>query len=148
MISYSKEIERIKNPKNIHEAVYASSPHSLKKIFEKDLIVSRLIDGGKDVVPLIAKELENKGLKLPEITLACFAYILLKVDPDSAAKILQPLFAKAIEKPGPFFINFAAHALRLVVKLPTKLLGTAHTKNELLETLEASKRLIKSDKEE
>lgn len=135
MADYSKDIEMLKNPENIKEAVYASSPYVLMKVFENDPIVRRLIRAGREVVPLISKEMK-KGLKLPEITLSCFAYILQKVDAESAVKILKPLFARTIDKPRGFFTNFAAHALRQALKLPTKPLEVVYTKNELLETLE------------
>jgi len=42
MADYSKDIERLKNPENIKEAVYASSPYVLMKVFENDPIVRRL----------------------------------------------------------------------------------------------------------
>jgi len=147
MTDYNKEIERIKNPENIREAVYASSPFVLKKTFENDLTVRRLVEAGQDVIPLITKELESEGLNLHEITLACFAYILHKVNPESAALILKPLFKVAIENPGPFFVNFANQTLRQVIKLPTKPFGSAYTKEELLETLEGIKDPIIKDEE-
>ena len=145
MTSYSKDIERIKDPENIHEAVYASSPYGLMTTFENDLTVRRLINAGHEVVPLIEKELKENWINLHEITLACFAYILQKVDLESAAKILSPVFVQAIKQPGPFFVNFAAYPLRKVFKLPTKPLGDTNTQTELLETLEASTRQIKID---
>jgi len=144
---YSKEIEVIKNPENIREAVYASSPYVLKKAFENDLTVNRLIRAGQKVVPLIAKELEANGLKLPEITLACFAYILQEVDLKCASEILKPLFAQATEKPGPFFVHFATHSLRQAVKLPVKFPDMAYTKAELSETLEQIKHPVQGGKE-
>lgn len=140
MVDYRKEIEKIKNPENIHEAVYANSPYVLMKAFEKDQTVSRLIRAGAKVVPLISEELEKNGLELPEITLACFAYTLQKINIESAIKILKPLFAKAVERRGPFFVNFAAHSLRQAVKLPIKPLEMAYTRAELLETLDLIKK--------
>jgi hypothetical protein len=38
--------------------------------------VGSLIEGGREVVPLIAKELEESGLDLDPVTLCCFAFIL------------------------------------------------------------------------
>ncbi|UCE16676.1 MAG: hypothetical protein JSV12_03470 [Candidatus Bathyarchaeota archaeon] len=139
MYDYKKDIEMIKNPENIREAVYASSPCGLMIAFENDLIVQRLINAGQEVVPLITEELEKTGLELPEITLACFAYILQKLNLTSAAKTLKPLFVRAVEKPGPFFVHFAAHALRQATKLQTKPLGMTYTRTELLESLKPGK---------
>ncbi len=135
MIDYGKKIEKIKNPENIRGALFASSPYVLKKAFEKDQTVINLIKGGREVIPPISEELEKKGLELPEITLACFAYILYKVDLKSAVKILKPLFTQAVEKPGPFFVNFAAHILRQGSNLPIKPLELVYTRDELLEVL-------------
>ncbi|MFQ5981422.1 MAG: hypothetical protein ACE5OZ_25040 [Candidatus Heimdallarchaeota archaeon] len=132
-----KGVERLKMPENIREAMYASSPYSLKKAFDNDPDVNRLIKAGEQTVPLIVKELESGGLELHEITLACYAYILQKVNPQTAARVLESLFAKAMEKPGPFFVNFAANSLREAAKLPAKSLGDTHSRAELVETLEA-----------
>ncbi len=126
----------IKNPENISEAVYASSPYVLRKAFENDPNVRSLIKAGREVVPLISKELEKNGLELHEITLACFAYILHKVDVKSAVKILKPLLAQTIERPGPFFVNFATHALRQESKLSIRPLEMVYTKAEILEILD------------
>jgi hypothetical protein len=139
MYDYGEDIERIKNPEHIREAVYASSPYVLMRAFENDLTVQRLINAGQEVVPLIAKELENTGLELPEITLACFAYILQRVDLESAVRILKPSFAQATEKPGPFFVHFAAHAIRQDRELPIKPLEMVYSEAELFEALEPRK---------
>jgi hypothetical protein len=141
MTDYRKDIDRIKDPENINEAVYASSPYVLRKAFESDRSVVRLISAGREVVPLISKEIEKHGMKLSEITLSCYAYILQKIDLEAALKILKPLFAKAIKNPGPFFVNFSAHALRQKVNLPIKPLQILYTKAELLETLEVINKL-------
>jgi hypothetical protein len=135
MTEYSKEIEKVKNPKNISEALYASSPYTLKKAFENDQTVLRLVKAGREVTPLLVEELAKNGLELNEITLSCFAYILHKVDPKLAVKILKPLFVKAMENPGAFFVYFAAHALRQESNLPTKPLELDYTRAELRETL-------------
>ena len=134
MTEYRKEIEKVKNPKNISEALYASSPYTLKKAFENDQTVLRLVKAGHKVTPLLVDELEKNGLKLNEITLSCFVYILHKVDPKSVT-ILKPLFVKAMESPGAFFVYFAAHALRQENNLPTKPLELNYTRAELRETL-------------
>jgi|GEM_PF-1997665 hypothetical protein len=139
MTDYRKEIESIKNPENIQEAIYASGPNALMKAFKRDPTVGRLIEGGRKVVPLIAEEIEKNGLKLDEITLSCFAFILQKVDLDSATKILKPLFIQAMKEPNPFFVNFAAHALRQGLRLPVKPSDPLYTRGELLETLERVK---------
>ncbi|UCG47886.1 MAG: hypothetical protein JSU94_20705 [Phycisphaerales bacterium] len=150
MYDYKTDIERLKDPRNIREAVYASSPYVLKTTFDDDVIVRRLIDAGNEVVPLIREELKSNFAELPEITLACFAYILQKVNAASAEQVLKPLFVRAAEKPGPFFVNFAAHAIRKSKQLPVSTEKMSLTKAELLETLKAvqdEKPKPKKDKE-
>ena len=136
MSKYHEEIERLKDPTNIKEALYASGPYTLMKAFKNDEIVSDLIKGGREVIPIIAEELKENSLELNEITLSCFAYILGKVDPDSGAEILKPLFIEAMKSPDPFFVNFAAHVLRQNAKMIVKTNDPLYTKGELLETLE------------
>jgi hypothetical protein len=135
MSDFQKDIETIKNPKNIKEALYASGPGTLLKAFEKDPTVIRLIRGGPKVIPLISQEIKENGLKLHRITLSCFAYILQKIDPAAAAAILKPLFIQSMKKPDPFFIYFAAHAIRRDLKLPVKLDDPEYSYGELQETM-------------
>jgi hypothetical protein len=140
MNEYVIGIEAIKDPENIREAVYASSPRVLRVMFENDPIVRRLIDAGKKVIPLIEKELRDNGLDLHEITLACYAYILQKIDEKSARRILTPYFLWAMEKPGVFFVHFAAAPLRKATKLKKIPLGVTLTMKELNATLKSIKR--------
>jgi hypothetical protein len=135
MTDFHEDINSLKNPKNIKEALFASGPSLLMRAFEKDQTVMRLVRGGAKVAPLIAKELEKNGMKLDTITLSCFAYILQKVDPAIAAKVLKDLFIKAMKCPDPFFIYFAVHALRQNLKLPFKPHDPEYTYGELQETL-------------
>ncbi|MFX0107269.1 MAG: hypothetical protein ACFE7R_03220 [Candidatus Hodarchaeota archaeon] len=128
-------IEAIKNPENIREAVYASSPRVLRMVFDNDPIVRRLIGAGQKIIPLIERELEDNRLNLHEITLACYAYILQKVDEESARRILTPHFLWAMEKPGVFFVHFAATPLRKGTNLEKKPLGVTLTLDELNATL-------------
>jgi hypothetical protein len=139
MPDYRNEIERIKNPENIHEAVYASGPYTLMRAFENDPTVGSLIEGGREVIPLIAEQLKESGLNLNKITLSCFAFILQKVDLDAAVEILTPLFVQAMQTPDPFFVHFAAHTLRQGVNLPVKPSDPLHSRDELQETLERVK---------
>ena len=133
-MSYREDIEKIKNPKNIREALCASSPYTLRKAFENDQTVRHLIKAGREVAPLLSEELKN-GLTLNEITLSCFTYILHNIDPALTVKILKPLFAEAMKTPGAFFVYFAAHILREESNLPTKPLQMDYTRAELQETL-------------
>ncbi len=141
MPGYLKDIERLKNPENIHEAIYASSPYVLMKAFEQDPTVKRVIKAGSKIVPVILEEIEKNGLNLHEITLSCFAYILQKVDIESAVQCLEKPFSLAIEKPGPFFVHMAAHTLRQGFKLTIKPLEVVYSRTELLEILEHMKRV-------
>jgi hypothetical protein len=136
MVNYREEISKIKNPENIKEAMYASDPRVLMVAFQRDPTVSKLIRGKSKVVPLIVEELEKNGLNLDEITLSCFAFILQKVDLDSATKILKPIFIQAMKDPGPFFVHFAANVLRQGNKLPFNPFDPLYKRAELLETLE------------
>lgn len=136
MPSYVKDIERLKNPANIREAIYASSPYVLMNAFEQDATIQRFIRAGRKIVPVIHEEIEKNGLNLHEITLSCFAYILQKVDVASAVKCLEKPFTRAIEKPGPFFVHVAAHTLRKGFKLTVKPFEAVYSRAELLEILE------------
>jgi hypothetical protein len=133
-MSYREDIEKIKNPKNIREALCASSPYTLRKAFENDETVSHLIKAGREVAPLLTEELKN-GITLNEITLSCFIYIFHKVDPTQTVNILKQLFAEAMKSPGAFFVYFAAHILRQESNLSTKPLQMDYTRAELQETL-------------
>jgi hypothetical protein len=146
MSDIEKDIEIIKDPRNIQEALFASGPHVLMKAFEKDPIVIRLIRAGLKVVPRISAEIKENGLRLDTITLSCFAYILQKVDIQTAAAVIKPLFIQAMKKPDPFFIYFAAHTLRQNFKLPFKVNDPEYTFGELQETLVWIERMERTNK--
>jgi len=133
MSDFQKDLETIKNPENIKEAVYASGPGNLMKVFEKDPTVQRLIRGGAKVAPLVSAEIKKNGQKLPKITLACLAYVLQKTDRTEASTILRPFFIRAMNKPDPYFIFFGAHAIREDLKLPLRP-DAEYSYNELQET--------------
>jgi hypothetical protein len=139
-----KEIELIKDPLNINEAVFASSPNVLKDAFDHDPHVRFLINAGKDVVPLIKKEIDANGTTLNDITLACYAYILSRIDVAGAAKVLTPFYQKAIHRPpAPFAIHFITHTLREDGKLrlnSTKLFYTHDEQQETLKHIKAGGR--------
>jgi hypothetical protein len=88
------------------------------------------------VVPLIERELKRGGMRLDEITRSCYAYILERLNIDVASKILTPLFIRAMKTPDPFFVHFAARALRLKNRLPIKPMDPLQSRAELLETLD------------
>lgn len=135
MADYSRDIERIKTPQNITEALYANSPYTLIKAFENDDTVRRLIRAGRQVAPPIAAEIEQHGLEIDDISLACYAYILHKVDAASAARVLKPLLARTRETPRLFSTAIATHVLRESAGLPTHPLDVVYTQSELAETL-------------
>ena len=139
MPNLSDDLGKIKNPKNIHEALFASGPNALMKAFERDPTVNRIIKYGSKGVPLIEKILEEEGDRLDEITLSCFAFILENVDINAAAKILTPHFIRTMKEPEPFFIHFAAQVLRRWLRLPYKPRDPYYSRGELLETLEMVK---------
>jgi len=141
----AKDVKRLQKPKDIRAALYASSAYVLRKAFQKDPIVQRLIKTGRNAAPSIEKEIRAKGLKLTDITLASYAYILQIVDREAALRALLLLFARSLRKPsGPFFVQFAAHALRQITGLPLKL-QLYYTDAELQETLHAARNLKESN---
>lgn len=140
---YKKDIEKLKNPENINEAVYASSPYVLRKAFDSDETLHHLIKGGSGVIPLISEEMQKNGTNLSDITLAAFAYVLEKIDAKEGVRYLEPIYAKSLENPGPFFVNFAAHAINIGSGSEIKPMGAVYSKPELLEALEVAKRYMK-----
>jgi hypothetical protein len=130
---YSRDVEKIKNPENIRDALAASSSYVLLKAFDNDETVRRLIRGGREVAPLISREIEQNAPQLDEITLACFAYILQKTDADAAVRVLAPLFAQSIAEPRVLFTDVAAHGLRQIAGLPTRL-NASYSKAEWQDT--------------
>jgi len=140
MSEFQKDLETIKNPEKIKEAVYASGPGNLMKVFEKDPTVQRLIRGGAKVAPLVSAEIKENGPKLSKITLACFAYILQMTDRAAASAVLKPFFIQAMDKPDPYFIFFGAHAIREDLKLPLRP-DAEYSYDELQETKKRVERL-------
>lgn len=117
MPTLPEDLARIKNPDNIHEARFASSPYVLRKAFERDEAVQRLIHAGRAAAPLIMQELRSAG-PLDEITRACLVYILEQVDGAAVPQTVAPLLRADLARPGPFFAPFATHALRNAARLP------------------------------
>jgi hypothetical protein len=138
-MNLQKEIEILKDPKKINEALYANSPRVLTFVFDRDPHVRSVISAGQKAVPLIARELEEHGKELNEITFSCFTYILEKIDARAAAKILQPLVPKVIDRPGFFIPTFITHALRQGHRLSLKERRFFYTPTELRETVQAIK---------
>ena len=133
MANLRKDIVALKDPSNIKKARLASSPYVLQKIFAAEPIIQRLIRAGEKVVPLITEQTSG-AKKLDEISLSAYAYILEKVKADAAPKVLGAQFRKAVEKPGPFFVHFAAHAVRTGLRMPVKPLEMVYSPAELVET--------------
>jgi hypothetical protein len=133
MARLKEEIRKLRDPTNINNAGLASSPYVLRKVFAADPRIRRIIGFGEKTLPLVAQELREKG-KLSEISLAAFAFIIENIDPNAAADILGPEFRKKLEKPGPFFVHFAAHVLRTGYRMPLKPMEMVYTAPELAET--------------
>jgi len=134
MADLQKDLIALRNPSVIKKAGLASSPYVLRKIFAADPIIRRLIAAKDKVVPLIAKETGKAG-DLDEITLSARAFCIESVKVEDASKILGAPFRKAIEKPGPFFVHFAAHAIRSGLRMPVSPLKMVYSRAELIETL-------------
>ena len=139
MPDYRKDLAALKIPGNIKEAECASSPYVLRKVFAGDPLIKRLIRSRTEVVPLIEQIIAKEADKLPEISLAAYTYILEQVDQSAATRILKPLYQSRLQKPGPFFMNFAAHLFRIALGLPTHPLEMVYTKAELAETVQKLK---------
>jgi len=133
MANMPKDLATLRDPANIKKARLASSPYVLRKIFAADPTIKRLIEAGEKVVPLILDEIRNAE-HLDEITLAAFAYIIENVKAEAAPQVLGALFRESVAKPGPFFVHFAAHAIRSALRLPIKPLEIAYSQAELIET--------------
>jgi hypothetical protein len=129
-----KDLITLRDPASIKKAQLASSPYVLRKIFAADPTIQRLITAGEKIVPLILEEI-RKGERLDEITLAAFAFIVENVKAEAAPQVLGTLFRKSVTKPGPFFVHFAAHAIRSGLRLPIKPLELVYSPAELTETL-------------
>lgn len=133
MADLKKDITAIKNPDNIKNSGLASSPYVLRKVFTTDPIIQRLIRAGDKVIPLINAEMRSSR-NLKDITLAAFAYIIEKVQVQEAPQILKTYYPRAVEKPGPFFVHFATHAIRSGLKMPVKPLEIVYSRVEMNET--------------
>ncbi|MDO9324595.1 MAG: hypothetical protein Q7T80_06510 [Methanoregula sp.] len=133
------EIEILKDPSRIHEALYANSPRVLMFAFDNDPHVRSVINAGQKAVPLVAHELEKSSKDLNEITFSCYTYILEKIDAVAATKILQPLVPKIIDRPGFFIPTFVTHALRKGHRLAVKKSQHFYTAAELNATLQTIK---------
>jgi hypothetical protein len=133
MANLLKDLTTLRNPASIKEAGFASSPYVLRKVFAADPIIKRLIAAGEKVIPLISEEM-RKSERLDEITLAAFAFVVENINAEAAPRILGSLFSKSVEKPGPFFVHFAAHAIRSGFRKPIKPLEIVYSPAELIET--------------
>lgn len=135
MADVKKDVGTISEPVKIKKALLASSPYVLRKVFASDPAILRLISAREAALTLITEKMKEDE-KLSEITLSAFAYIVENVDAHSAPRIFGKRFRKSIEMPGPFFVHFAAHAIRTGLKRPVKPLEMVYSRAELLETLE------------
>ncbi len=135
MADVRKDIATVSDPLKIKKALLASSPYVLRKIFASDPTVMRLVSAREQALSFISEKMKE-DTKLSEISLAAFAFIVENVDARSAPRIFGKRFRKAVENPGPFFVHFAAHAIRIGMKRPVKPLEMVYSRAELLETLE------------
>ena len=133
MADLKKDITTLKNPSNIKKAALASSPYVLRKVFAADPIIQRLIKAGDKSIPLITEETRS-AKNLNEITLSAYAYIVENIKAEAAPQVFKALFQKAVEKPGPFFVHFAAHAIRSGLRMTVKPLEVVYSQAELIET--------------
>ena len=133
MANFQKDVATLRDPSSIKKAGLASSPYVLRKILAADPLIRRLIAAGEKVVPLIAEETRKRG-KLDEVTLSAFVFIVESIKVEAVPDIFGALFQKAVANPGPFFVHFAAHAMRSHFHLPIKPLRIVYSRAELTET--------------
>jgi hypothetical protein len=133
MADFRNDLKTLRDPMSIKQAGLASSPYVLRKIFADDPIIRRLIVAGEQVLPLIAEDISREE-PLDDITLSALAFVIENVNADAAPRILGATFRKALENPGPFFVHFAAHAIRSGLRLPIKPLEITYSRSELIET--------------
>ena len=133
MANLQKDVATLRDPSSIKKAGLASSPYVLRKILAADPLIRRLIAAGEKVVPLIAEETRKRG-KLDEVTLSAFVFIVESAKVEAVPEIFGALFRKAVANPGPFFVHFAAHAMRSHFHLPIKPLRIVYSRAELTET--------------
>jgi hypothetical protein len=133
MADLREELSALRNPVNIKNARLASSAYVLRKAFTADPRIRELIAAKDPVVPLIAEQMRAPE-GLDEITLAALSFIIENVKPDAAPGIFATQFRKSVEDPGPFFVYFAAHAIRSGLRRPVKSAQMDYSRAELLET--------------
>lgn len=133
MSNLQKDLTALRDPSSIKKAGLASSPYVLRKILAADPIIQRLIEAGEKVVPLIAEEI-SKREKYDEVTLSAFVFIIESTKPEAVPVIFKALFRESVANQGPFFVHFAAHAMRSYFHLPIKPLRMVYSSTELSET--------------
>jgi hypothetical protein len=117
----------------IPRARLASSPYVLRKVFAADPAILGVVAAGEAALPFIEAALKD-AKALDEISLAALAFVVERVRPEAAAALLGPLFRKAVDRPGPFFVHFAAHALRRGLGMSLKAPEPVYSQAELAET--------------
>jgi hypothetical protein len=135
MRKYVKDVQRLRNPENIKDAVYASSPYVLGKAFAADPIVQKLVRAGPNAFDDVKHEFAARADKLPDITLACLAYILTQIAPAEGAALVAPVLRRQVKKAGPFFKHFSTHLLRQEARLPLRPLEMVYRREEMQEVL-------------
>lgn len=135
MPKYVKDVQRLRKPENIKGAVYASSSYVLRKAFAADPTVQKLVRAGPNAFDDVKHEFATRADKLPDITLACLAYILTQIAPSEGAALVAPLLRRQVEKGGPFFKHFATHLLRQQARLPLRSLEMVYRPEEMQEIL-------------
>lgn len=139
---YEEQIRLLRNPENIREAKYANILYVLIKSFENEehrpaSAIHVLLNGGSAAASEIRQELENNAADLEDISLSCFAWLLVRLAPDSAQEVLATLFKQSIHwlagprvgdsnQPEYFlirgsFAHYAAHFFRQILGLDVNL---------------------------
>lgn len=134
MSDLQHELTALRDPLTIKNASLASSPYVLRKAFAADTRIRELIAAKDQVLPLVAEEMRAPE-RLSDITLAALAFIVENVKPEAAPQLFGAHFRNSLKNPGPFFVYFAAHAIRSGLGQKVKVPQMDYSRSELRETM-------------
>ncbi len=147
MIGIEKLVLKIENPAKIRNALAASGPCPLRVAFDLDETVQKIVESKGEVGEVILSRIQNmKKEKIDDITLACFCYILEKLNYKKATpKIVDLLVDLIEEKDIVFSQHFAAHTIKILTgQKDLDLVNYAYSQEEIDEIITKFKASLKS----
>ena len=107
-------ILRLRNPSNIRYALAASSPYPLRRAFDLDETIQKIIEqgelAGNEIIELLKTDTSTS---LNDITLACYFYILEKIDYKKEINQLVNILDNLKEdETKAFGQHFATHTIK------------------------------------